>query len=49
MYDKGFMAIMPMRLVKELIMLPIQVVVIFFIEKAMRKPITRYMFSEVKK
>ena len=49
MYNKGFMAIMPMRVVKELIMLPIQVIVIFFIEKAMRKPISRYMFSEVKR
>ena len=41
MYDKGFMAIMPMRVVKELIMLPIQVIVIFLIKKAMRKPFTR--------
>lgn len=45
MYDKGFMAIMPMRIVKELIMLPIQVIVIFTIEKAIRKPVSKLIFS----
>ena len=42
---KAFIVLLGTRIVKELIMIPIQIVVIFFIEKALRKPFDTYIRS----
>lgn len=40
---KAFMVLMASRLVKELIMIPIKIVVMIFLEKALRKPFNKYL------
>lgn len=40
---KAFMVLMTARIVKELIMIPIKVIVIVFLEKALRKPFNTYL------
>jgi len=42
---KAFIVLLGTRIVKELIMIPIQIVVILFIEKALRKPFDIYIRS----
>lgn len=42
---KAFIVLLGTRIVKELIMIPIQIVVILFIEKALRKPFDTYIRS----
>lgn len=42
---KAFIVLLGTRIVKELIMIPIQIVVIIFIEKALRKPFDTYIRS----
>lgn len=42
---KAFIVLLVTRIVKELIMIPIQIVVILFIEKALRKPFDIYIRS----
>ena len=45
MYDKAFFAVLSTRLIPELIMIPVQVITIFVLVKAL-KPITRkYLFD----
>ena len=45
MYDKAFLAVLGTRLIPELIMIPVQVITIFVLVKAL-KPITRkYLFD----
>lgn len=43
---KAFMVLMATRIVKELIMIPIKVVTILFLEKVLRKPFNKYLRSE---
>ncbi len=40
---KAFMVLISARIVKELIMIPIKIVVIVFLEKALRKPFNTYL------
>ena len=40
---KAFWGLLGMRVVKQLIMIPIHVAVIFFIEKVLRKPFDKYV------
>lgn len=40
---KAFLALLSVRIVKQLIMIPIHVGVIFFLEKALRKPFDKYI------
>lgn len=40
---KAFMVLLATRVVKQLVMIPIHVVVIFFLEKALRKPFDKYV------
>lgn len=42
---KAFIVLLGTRIVKELIMIPIQILVIIFIEKALRKPFDTYIRS----
>ena len=42
---KAFIVLLGTRIVKELIMIPIQIVVILFLEKALRKPFDTYIRS----
>ena len=42
---KAFIVLLGTRIIKELIMIPIQIVVILFIEKALRKPFDTYIRS----
>ena len=42
---KAFIVLLGARIIKELIMIPIQIVVILFIEKALRKPFDTYIRS----
>ena len=42
---KAFIVLLGIRIVKELIMIPIQIVVILFIEKTLRKPFDTYIRS----
>lgn len=43
---KAFIVLLGERIVKELVMIPIHVIVIFFIEKMLRKPFNTYIRSE---
>ena len=43
---KAYIVLLGARIVKELIMIPIQIVVVFFVEKALRKPFNTYLRSE---
>jgi len=43
---KAFFVLLSARIVKQLIMIPIHVVVILFLEKALRKPFDKYVRSE---
>lgn len=43
---KAFFVLLAARIVKQLIMIPIHVVVIFFLEKVLRKPFDMYIRSE---
>lgn len=43
---KAFLALLVTRVIKQLIMIPIHVVVIFFLEKTLRKPFDKYIRSE---
>lgn len=40
---KAFMVLMTARIIKELIMIPIKIIVIVFLEKALRKPFNTYL------
>ena len=42
---KAFMVLLLPRLTKQLIMIPIQIIVILFIEKLLRKPFDKYIRS----
>lgn len=42
---KAFMVLLATRIVKQLIMIPIHVIVILFIEKSLRKPFYKYMVN----
>ena len=44
MYGKIFIAFMPIRIIKELIMVPIHVIIIFLIEKHVIRSFTKYIF-----
>lgn len=43
---KAFFVLLASRIVKQLIMIPIHVIVILFLEKALRKPFNKYIRSE---
>lgn len=43
---KAFVVLLGTRIIKEVIMLPIQIIVILFIEKMLRKPFNMYIRSE---
>ncbi len=43
---KAFMVLVASRIVKELIMIPIKIVVIIFLEKCLRKPFNKYLRGE---
>lgn len=43
---KAFMVLMASRIVKELIMVPIKIVMMLFLEKALRKPFNTYVRGE---
>lgn len=43
---KAFLVLLATRIVKQLIMIPIHVIVILFLEKALRKPFNKYVRSE---
>lgn len=43
---KAFVVLLGTRVIKEVIMLPIQIIVILFIEKMLRKPFNMYIRSE---
>lgn len=43
---KAFMVLFWTRIVKQLIMIPIHVIVIFFLEKTLRKPFDKYLRSD---
>lgn len=45
MTGKAFMVLFATRVVKQIIMIPIHVVVIFFLEKVLRKPFNKYIRS----
>lgn len=42
---KAFLVLLSARIVKELVMIPVHVIVIFFLEKALRKPFDKYVRS----
>ncbi len=44
--QKAFIVLLSARVVKELIMIPIHVVVIFFLERVLRKPFNKYIKTE---
>lgn len=43
---KAFMVLMASRLVKELVMIPIKVITIIFLERVLRKPFNKYLRGE---
>lgn len=43
---KAFMVLLSARIVKELIMIPIKVIVIIFLERVLRKPFNKYLRGE---
>lgn len=43
---KVFLIILPVRIIKQIIMLPIQVITIYLLEKALRKPFNKYIRSQ---
>ena len=43
---KAFMVLFVTRIVKQLIMIPVHIVIILFIEKMLRKPFNKYIRSE---
>lgn len=43
---KAFFVLLATRVIKQLIMIPIHVIVIFFLEKVLRKPFDKYIRSE---
>lgn len=43
---KAFMVLLATRIVKQIIMIPIHVIIIFFIEKSLRKPFYKYMVND---
>ena len=46
MYDKAFFAVLSTRILKEIIMLPIQVGVIFALVQALKPVTNNYLFDE---
>ena len=46
MYDKAFFAVLSTRILKEIIMLPIQVGVIFALVQALKPVTNKYLFDE---
>ena len=47
MYGKAYIAVMVSRVTAQAIMLPIQVVVIFTIDKFLRPVLNKYLYDEV--
>ena len=43
---KAFMVLMASRIVKELVMIPIKVILMIFLERALRKPFNTYVRGE---
>lgn len=43
---KAFMVLMASRMIKELIMIPIKIILMIFLEKALRKPFNMYLRGE---
>ncbi len=48
LYGKAYLAVVASRFVTQLILLPIQVIVIFFLEKALRPFVNKYLYKEEK-
>lgn len=46
MYGKSLIAILPIRIIKEVIMMPVHIIAIYLVDKSMRRLFIKYMFQK---